>query len=76
MHRLPATRQKGRLMDEWEAWIVYQWDMRLCVDAVFPTELDALRFATNNGFSQRVARVVAGDIPDQVRQQEKEANRA
>lgn len=48
----------------WGCWIVYHTDMGEHIDAIFPEEIDALRFSVKQGFSH-VKRVVAGDVTDQ-----------
>lgn len=51
---------------EWGCWVVYHFDMGVHVDAIFPEEIDALRYAVDQGFTQKVKRVTAGDITDQL----------
>lgn len=56
----------SRAESEWGVWIVYDFDMGYHVRAIFPQEIDALRFAQEDGYFQYVKWVTAGELTDQL----------
>lgn len=47
-----------------ELWVVFDYDMGVKVNAVFLTEIDALRYAQASGYHQYVRRIEPGEIGD------------
>lgn len=54
-------------MNEWSAWMVWSWDMQPIVEAIFPEEIDALRYAVGLGNYAKVTRVFDGDLREQLK---------
>lgn len=65
--RLYCRDHGAEAADAWGCWVVYYFDMGEHIDAVFPGEIEALRYAVKTGCGWHVKFVTAGEVRGQLK---------